>query len=341
MSDELRPGVAELLHAKHGVSPDVHRAGVAVGDSQDRDQMIQIASGVNHPEYRIKAMNVLAADPEAAEVFRGALDDRAADDTVRAAGATLLARSGADSAEDALVTALTDEPSNAVRHKIVAGLARVGGEAAHRALADPAAQDDGLGEHARFARTLIAYRLGAATDPIVIDPGQRAPGQHDSAAVWYPAIASLAADVIAQIAPDSYGVPLDQASISTVDCDGQRWAIAVSSVLTAGQPDGPTIAGLVALQSPADESFSTSMVILWRPDPSGLAGISVHRLDGRPVYVGEGETDGQTTEFVLDAVRQPGAVEKTIEGQLREGRLVALRIRSGQSLPSRHPVAIR
>src|SRR4051812_22167914 len=109
MSEELRPGVAELLHAKHALSPDVHREGAAGADPQDRDQMIQIASGGLYREYRVKAMNFPTADPTAAEVFREALDDRAADDTVRAAAATLLARSGSGSTEDALVTALTEE----------------------------------------------------------------------------------------------------------------------------------------------------------------------------------------------------------------------------------------
>lgn len=334
MTEELRPGVAELLHAKHGAAPATR---AAAPDPQDTEQLLQIATGAMLPEYRTKALGVLGDRVEAADVFRQALDDHGAADTVRAAGATLLSRDGADGADDALITALAEESSEAVRHKIVTGLARVGGDAAYQALGEVAARDGALAEHARFARTLIGYRIGAPTDPIVIAPAQLAPAAAIGDAIWAAGADSLTAEIVSDLAPDSYGVALAGADISTVDCDGTRWVIALS---IPDQRDRPAVAGLIALQSPVDGSFSTSSVILWRPKDKGRVEVSAHRLDGRPEYAGEATADLESVTFTLDAVRGPGAVEKTIEGHLDAGRLSALTIRSGARLASRNPVPI-
>jgi HEAT repeat protein len=334
MTEDIRPGVAELLQTKHRVQP---AARAATRDRQDADQLIQIATGALHPEYRTKAMSVLGTQAGSTGVLRQALDDRAAPDIVRAAGATLLSRSGSDEAEDALIAALSDETSTAVRHKIVAGLARVGGNAAYRALGELSGQDGALAEHARFARTLIGYRIGAPTEPIVIAPDDLAPGDQDGDAVWANADDSLAADITGDIAADSYGIPLERAGVATVDCQGQRWALVLS---IPEDPDRPAIAGVIALQSAVDSSYSTDSVVLWHPKQAGPADISIHRLDGRAEYAGEARPDGDTVEFRIDTVRGPGAVEKTVEGTLQAAGFTQLTVRSGVRLASRQPVAM-
>jgi hypothetical protein len=336
MFNEISPEVAEVLSAKHVPGQPTAAAIGARGANELRD----IAIGNAHPAYRVKAMTALG--PESADVFRRALNDRSADDTVRAAGATMLSRIGVEGAEDALAAALDSEPSDAVRHKIVSGLARIGGATSARALDEARYASGDLARHASFARTLIAYRSGDDVDPLEAPDESLAPAETITYAELFPSNPYVAATVVAQLAPDSYGVQLGEHTVATFDCDGQRWALATDVRLTdPATLTRPVIVGIVAVQAPADESFHAAMVVLSHPDPERGVRLSVNRLDGRSTYFGYGQPSRNGIEFTVDALRVPGALEKTIDGRLVDGLLTEVRVRAGLRFPPREPIPMQ
>lgn len=228
---------------------------------------------------RVKALSCFTGTVEGGELFRAALEGRYADDTVRAAGATLLSRTDG-TAEAELLAALPDEPSAVVRHKIVAGLARIGAEQAVPALTDML--DDApadLRDHVAFARSVVAYRLGRTGFEL---PGVRpedvlpapAPSQPTEVGQADPAPVGTASKVAADVASDNYGLlPLDSSPVTTVRCGARSYAVIVNADVFApySRLERPAVAGLVASKAPVDGSYHTSMIVLCHPDgASGL-----------------------------------------------------------------------
>jgi HEAT repeats len=339
--DDLRPVVAEILRSQHRVGPQTIRA-LGGGDAAE---LVAIARGTTHPEFRVKAMSALAeADsPEAASMFREALLDRAADETVRAAGATWLSRGRTPDAEASLIEALGVEPTPVVRHKIVAGLARVGRAASLEALSavlEPG--DPDLAEHARFAQSVVAYRSGVTGYEMPVVPeAERLPAP---AAEPIPALAVSAQSDIAQrftdeVGSDGYGVSLDGRS-TLLGCERREFVVGVDASLRgdlAGALSRPMIAGVIGLRAESDGSIHTSMLIMSTPAAASRVHLSVNRVTGRGMYFGTGEIDGEQVRFSLDALPAPGARETTVRGRLVDGLLQDVEVRRSP-LPRRSPL---
>lgn len=343
MTNKLRKRVADILHSEHRVSQTKLR-GLSV---KDTTELHAIASGTRVPEFRIKALTVLAAtrDQTAGEIFHKALRDSAAGVEVRAAGATWLSRLGGMAVEGALMESLAVETLPIVQHKIVAGLARVGSVAALRRLADGVqAMDPAVREHAQFAQSVIAFRAGMTGFELpVLDATRRlpAPTVANAAVHMTDARPEDALRVIEQTAPDSYGVVGDTEGVAMIQCGRRNLAVAIDAPLRATPVKrlaGPTIAGLVAVQAEADGSFATSLLILTWPNSEGGVHVSVNRPSGRVMYFGEGKIDGDTVRFQLDAVSGPGATETTVTGTLAGGRIVDLQVASGKTMERMRPV---
>lgn len=336
MLNDISPEVAEVLRASH-----IPQRGTRALDARAVNELREIADGNTYPSYRVKALNALGRD--AADAFKRALADRDADDSVRAAGATLLSRSDDADAEAALLAALDTESSNAVRHKIVAGLARIGGANAAQALEGISSDSGELARHTQFARTLIEYRSGVGAGlPETPEADALAPAEAVTDAELAPSNPYVAAAVVDQLSADSYGIALDERSVATLDCDNMRWAVAVDARLTdPAALRGPVIAAVLAVQAPADDSFHAALVVLSYPASDGGLRLSVNRLDGHPVYYGSGRINGGTVYFTVDAVRAPGAREKTIRGKLDDGVLTEIEVRAGQRFARREPVPMQ
>lgn len=341
----LRKRVADILHSEHRVSQTKLR-GLSV---KDASELHAIASGARAPEFRVKALTVLAAtgQPAAGDVFRDALRDSAAGFEVRAAGATWLSRLGGMAAEGALMESLAVEALPIVQHKIVAGLARVGSEASLRRLADAVqAMDPAVREHAQFAQSVIAYRAGMAGFELpVVDAAQRlpAPPVADTSARMVAARPEDALRVVEQTAADSYGVAGDTDGVAMIQCGRRNLAAVIDAPLRAAPADRlarPQIAGYVAVQAETDGSFATGLLILTWPNDAGGAHVSLNRLSGRAMYVGEAKLDGDTLRFHLDAVRAPGATETTVSGTLVGGRIVEMEVASGQTTERMRPTPV-
>ena len=92
------------------------------------------------------------------------------------------------------------------------------------------------------------------------------------------------------------------------------------------------------MQAEADASFATALLILAWPNDAGGVHVSLNRLSGRAMYVGEAKIDGEALRFQVEAVRAPGATETTVAGTLVGGRLADMQVATGQTLKRLRPV---
>jgi hypothetical protein len=339
--DDLRPLVAELLRGQHRAGPETIRA----LSSEDAAELEAIARGTRYPEFRVKAMTALAegGPPEAVSTFRQALFDRAADETVRAAGATWLSRVHASDAEASLIEAFGVETAPAVRHKIVAGLARVGSAASLEALSSALEQGDpNLAEHARFAQSVVAYRSGiTGYEMPVIPEAERLPAlaAEPVAALVVPAQSEIAQLFIDEVGSDGYGVAID-GRVTLLGCERREFVVGIDVSLRGNPVDAlsqPTIAGVIGLRAESDGSIHTSMLIMSTPAAASRVHISVNRVTGRGMYFGTGEVEGEQVRFSLDALPAPGALETTVRGRLVDGLLQDVEVRRSPP-PRRSPL---
>lgn len=334
---ELRKRVADILSTEHRISATRLRS---LSD-KDASELREVAAGTLTPQYRVKALNILAAtgDPGAGDVLRGALRDTSAHFEVRAAGATLLSRLGGMAAEGALIDGLAAETLPIVQHKIIGGLARIGSEASLRRLQSMVqAMDPLVRDHARFVESVIAYRSGVNGFELpTIEPALRlpAPGAAEVLGRIAPASPEEAHRVIEQTAADSYGVAGDPDTVTMVQCGRRNVAIVMQAKLRGAASDlaaHPAVAGYLALRAEVDGSYSTSHLIMTWPNGNSGAHVSVNRLSGRAEYYGEATVGQNELRFTLDAVRRPGATETTLTGMLAVGRIPEMHMATRRTL---------
>jgi hypothetical protein len=342
MTNQLRKRVADLLHSEHRIS----QTRVAGLSGKDTTELRAVAAGERSPELRIKALNALAAvgAPSSADVFRQALRDTSAGIEVRAAGATWLSRLGGMGAEGALLDGLAVEEQPLVQHKIVAGLARVGGTASLRRLSDMVAgMEPSVREQARFAQSVIAYRsgIGGFELPVPDDQSRLPAGATGHAA---PAAALARPEdglrLIEQTRGDSFGVVGAPDRVTRVQCGRRSLAVVLHETLARAIAEAlvrPSIAGLVTLQAESDGSYATALLILsWPKDEYGVH-ISVNRPSGQTMYFGEGMLEGEAMRFTLNAVRAPGATATTVTGTVAGGQVVELDVLLGETIERLRP----
>lgn len=342
MATRLRKRIADILQTEHRIS----QTRLSSLSAKDMAELRALAGGKRLPALRVKAMSVLAAsrDPAASEVFRRALADHAAGDEVRAAGATWLSRVGGMAAEGSLFDGLAVEEQPIVQHKLIAGIARVGTEAALRQL-QPSIERmlPGVREHAEFARSVVAFRNRVAGFELpVLDAAARLPAAGPSELQTSMSIArpEVALRILDHTAADSFGVVADHDGVALLQCGRRNLALLIDQQLRGPVQElasRPAVLGLVALQAETDLSYATSLIILSWPAASGGLNVSVNRLTGRPMYAGEIEADGDVLRFRLDAVRGPGATETSITGALVQGRVEGLEVVSGRTVERMRP----
>jgi HEAT repeat protein len=323
MTYEMRPMVAAMLSGEHRAE----REGTGELGSADIGELREIAGGTVHPEYRLKAMALLAETAVEPDLFRAALQDDTADDTVRAAGATWLSRSTAPDAEAVLLSALANETTTSVRHKIVAGLARVGGEDALPALSDLAGSDQNLAAHAAFAQSVVAYRAGIAGYELPVE-SEPLPAQDDAPASQTLETYETIPDG-SHLLGDTYGLIVGP-SVAGLRCGGRQLAVAIDLTALARLLTTPTLAALIASKAESDGSPHTSMLVLCSPAGYNTARVAIHRTSGTPVFTGSAQVSGMSVSFQLTAFRAPGARRTTITGTISSGVLEDLKISAGE-----------
>lgn len=272
--------------------------------------------------------------PGVAEVPRTALRG---DTTGLAVWATArLSQSAAPDAEAALLAALTVEPAAPVRHEIVAGLARVGGEDALDALSDLVRSEPELAGHAEFARSVIAHRVGLpGYDPPAVAEADVAAAPHGTRTVQ----ALRAHGPIPDGSPlsgDTYGLTFGP-SVPGVRCGARRLAVAVDLTALARLLTTPTVAAIVATAAEGDGTLHTSMLVLCRPTGDNAAHVAVHRTTGTPAFTGSAKVAGTSISFRLHAVRAPGARRATVTGTITAGVLDSVEVSFGTAPPEQAP----
>ncbi len=128
-------------------------------DAGDLRELELSVLGEANRQFRTRAMDALVAARGAGAIRALAqvlVNDRE-DVTLRAAAASQLGRAG-PAAEGPLVSALREASEPTILVAVAGALAKVGSEAAIEPLAPLAARDDAVGQQARFAATVIAFR---------------------------------------------------------------------------------------------------------------------------------------------------------------------------------------
>jgi hypothetical protein len=298
------------------------------------------------PEHRIKALSLLSLtrDPAALTVFRNALHATAAPSEVRAAGATWLSRLGGMAVEGELIASLERENVPVVQHKIIAGMARVGGQASLRRLGEMAqGMDTTVRDHARFAQAIIACRIGldgfelpgaAAADRLP------APLSADISLKAFKPRPEDASRLIEETEGDNFGVKAEPAYVTMFQCGWRNIAIVVHISRVSDLLRRPSIVGHVVDQDKVDGSFSTGQLILSWPDRRGGLHVSLNRLSGRMEYFGAARADGDRVYFTLDAVRGPGATETTITGMIADRHVQEIQVARGRALERQRPTPL-
>jgi hypothetical protein len=275
-----------------------------------------------------------------AEMFsRATLRDGSADVTVRAAAATWLSRFAPAQAEALLLTALDSEHSLLVRHKIVAGLGRVGSEESLSTLEELVRSEPELANHAAFTQSVIAHRAGiGGYEPATAEESTLAPvpdGSPSSQLIeTYETMPTGS-----QLPGDTYGLIVGR-GVTGLRCGNRRLVVAIDLTALARLLTTPTIAGLVATRARSDGSLHTCMLVLCWPAGDNSAHVSVHHPSGTPVFVGSARIAGTSVSFRLTAVRTPGGRRGNVSGTMTSGIMADISVNSGEVLPKLTPKPI-
>jgi hypothetical protein len=275
-----------------------------------------------------------------AEMFlRATLRDGSADVTVRAAAATWLSRFAPAQAEALLHTALDSEQSTLVRHKIVAGLGRVGSEESLSTLAELIRSDPKLASHAAFTQSVIAHRAGiGGYEPATAEESPLAPAPDGSpSSQLLETYETMPTE--AQLPGDAYGLIVGR-SVAGLRCGDRRLVVAIDLTALARLLTTPTIAGLVATRARSDGSLHTCMLVLCWPAGDNTAHVSVHHPSGTPAFVGSARIAGTSVSFRLTAVRTPGGRCGNISGTITSGIMADISVNSGEVLSKLTPEPI-
>jgi hypothetical protein len=323
----------EVFAAEHGVSPATLRQ----LDARDLKELEATVQGAANREFRVSAMGALVAarGAGATKALAQVLANEDEDVTLRAAAASQLGGAG-PTAENALVSALTEASEPTILVAAAGALAKIGSAAAIEPLSPLADRDDAVGQQARFSRTVVAFRAGRA--------GYEPP---DSAQAEILALAdrgrvpvsqrALAADEAAaafqDLRQDTYGVQLTQAGTFRIDCAQERFLVAVGPEPVT--PDRPTLAGLVAYRSPAQGTYSVNWLALAWPGKGDALELGVYRPSGHQVLAGTARGRGDDATFELRSVHGRGNLPVELRGEFSGGQVTALEGASGPTRPER------
>jgi hypothetical protein len=247
-----------------------------------------------------------AAGDEAARL----VDDRQAPDRLRSAAATELGRQPGARSERALLAALAEEPGGALKH-VARSLGRIGGAAALTVL-DRAPDPPGpAARQLRFARSLIAYRLGRSEH--LIDPGAvRAdrPGPESAPLRVRP----LGADEVearwSDVRRELPASPMSRRGSVEFRCgNSQHWILLAAELDERGAERlarAPMIAGAVLKLRACADRYTLDEYLLTSGDGEVLDLVGV-RESGVVVHAGTVSITGGVVSFGIDAHHPPYA----------------------------------
>jgi hypothetical protein len=329
MSERLH----DVFNSEHRVSRDTLRQ----LDARDLQELeLSVLGEANRP-FRVKAMDALvtARGGAATAVLARVLANDGEDVTLRAAAASQLGRAG-PVAERALVSTLREASEPTILVAVAGALAKVGSEAALEPLAALAGRDDAVGQQARFAQTVIAFRARRpGHEPPDVAEGDLlpVPDENRMRLSRRPLGTDEAPAAFEELRQDSYGVPLAREGAFRIDCAQERFLVALEREPVNGEQ--PTLAGVVARRSYAQGSYSVNWLVLTWPGADGALQVGVFRPSGHQVLAGTARAEGDGTTFELRSVQGRGNLPVEARGSVVGGQVTALDGASGAARPER------
>ena len=293
----------------------------------ERIAIAEIARGARPGPNRSRALEAFAltGDPSVPEVLGQVLTRRREEATVQAAAAHQLGRLASPESETILVRSVDVAEDALVRGHVAAALGRSGGNAAletlERLANDPTAY---VRRQAEFARSLILHREG---DPAAARERRPAAamevGRQPLPVRTQRATAKELSAFPRPLPGDTYGVEVSLETSFVLSCEAITALLALDRRhVQAGARDvvvrRPLLAGLVALRSPEDQTYSVWRLVLAGPLERRRFYVEVDATDGLVTHVGEGGVARGVGRFEVGAVELPGAVPLRASGEVTE-----------------------
>lgn len=215
--------------------------------------------------------------------------------------------------------------SPAVQMAAIRGLGRVGGPGSLSFFQDLQLAEPQAREQARFAKTLIAYRLGLPGGDIadvrrlslleVPPPRNRVDMRLKTA---------TDADVSAvksDLGQMQFGIELDLRSLLRFDCGSNRWLFAFNRELTKNGLfprllESGVLLGCVANFDQENALWALRYLVLATPERTDEVSIHVYSPSGLPFLLGSGKAEKDRLDFALGAIDRPGAYAVGFSGHV-------------------------
>jgi hypothetical protein len=232
------------------------------------------------------------------------------------------------------------------KRAVITALGRAGGQEDLRAIDELLKHSDGLPldviQAAEWARTLLAYRLGAdgfelpaprPTDFVELAPSGTRPVESR------PVDAQTATKAVNDLSAEGFGIPLDPDSGIVVRCGDQDYLYLQNRQYSA--PDAAkrlmqrkSMLGVVAVRYTDEiDAFSTMYLVLTHPSQvPNRAQILLTSSAGVPAFAGEAVLEQDQASFAVRTVESPGAIPAELQGVFDQGQL---RVEQGLFEPHR------
>ena len=294
----LSPRLQSLFDRKHASSGEIDAL-----LPEDVEELRAIALGHRSMPraIRLRALAVLQTlvPPGLENVLSSLLDDPREDVALRASAAAGLARLPAEMAEPLLLRALGADAAE-IRIRAVRALAQIGGEAALSALRGLSSPEREIAATIRFARAVIAFRLGRTDEEMPwITPIDRPPSE-------LPGPVPISVDALdgrelsrhlAETTGPRFSLDLSDKLGFQITCRGLVPYLIFFSREFVADPQGflrrPGLVGLVAKHAVDLDRYAVDHVLLAAPNEGRVRAGSYH-THGDLQYAGVGQpaTDG-------------------------------------------------
>jgi hypothetical protein len=312
--------VDQLLAGEHLILPgQIDRL-----SDQDLRTLEAAAMGVVETADRPRAIALLTAfqGARAIPVLTELLADTSQATSTRTIAAAQLGNTSR-SAEPALTAAVSSEGDLTVQIASVGALGKVGTEVALEPLERLSRDaDEPVAGLARAAATVVAFRHRLAGYEPSADDSERLelPQERTIGLRVREATERDTSSAFAELHTESYGLAFGTELSRVVVCAGETLLVALDAGLrtddlNAYMGAGPLIAGLIAVQTRIDGSFSTRWLLLCWETSDGYR-LGAYRPSGLPFLQGRVDVAGAQASFGLTSVRGRGNQPVELSGNL-------------------------
>ncbi len=269
------------------------------------------------------ARELTRRDPETAGPLLARLArDQAAPPESRATASVALGKHPSPEAEAALEAALTASEPLVVRRAAEA-LGRIGGPEALAALKRvPVPGDRAAARSLRFARSLVAYRLGLNEELLSASPPAQMRGESVALAVA-PASAPAKAEVTERLPRELPGIAVRAEAAVRIECERNEMLVLPASA-AAPMQRASAVAAVVMKRAHSLGHFATNLYILSHPTGGERVDLTGVRPDGTITHKGEAWPEDGALRFRLEALATPLADPVIIEGTMSAEGVVAI-----------------